>query len=445
MKRGSDMNTRDAVSEIFYAALRAVDPYESVRSRAEFIVSAYQSGRYERLHLIALGKAACPMTKGLLDAAGDIVSAGVVITKYGHTKGMSFPDRAKVFEAGHPVPDMNGFTATMEAVGMASGADEKTMIVCLISGGGSSLFVAPFGPITLQEKQEMTGLLLKAGADINEMNALRKHISSVKGGRLAEIVYPGRTISLILSDVIGDRLDVIASGPTAPDSTSYEDAYNVITKYGLEGTAPMAVIDVLKKGMEGRLLETPKPTSKVFEKVENILVGNNEKATGAAREKAESQGFEAVVVSNEVQGEAREVAAELADKTFRVRGRLGAGSRPVCLISGGETTVKVTRGGKGGRNMELALAFADAVAGVDGITLLSAGTDGTDGPTDAAGAMVDGSTATAAEERGVDPIEYLQNNDSYSFFEAVDGLFITGPTGTNVMDLQIILIEPPKQ
>jgi glycerate 2-kinase len=438
------MNAKEAVTHIFHAALAAVDPYESVRSGADSIVSAYRAGGYNRFFLIALGKAACPMTRGLLDTAEDIVSRGIVITKYGHIGGMKFPERVKVFEAGHPVPDMNGFAATMEAMVMVSGAQRQTMVVCLISGGGSSLFVAPFRPITLQEKQEVTGLLLNAGADINEMNALRKHISSVKGGRLAEIVYPGRTVSLILSDVIGDKLDVIASGPTAPDSTTYNDAYDVVARYGLEDRVPRRVLDILAKGMGGQLPETPKPGSSILESVENILVGNNGRATKAAEEKAESLGFAADVVSNEVQGEAGEVARGFAEEAVRLRSGLGPMNRPICLISGGETTVKVTGKGKGGRNMEFALAFAIAVAGIEGITLLSAGTDGTDGPTDAAGAIVDGSTVAAAEARGVDAAEYLQNNDSYSFFKAMDGLFITGPTGTNVMDLQIIIIEPPK-
>ncbi len=438
------MNAREVLTQIFYSALSAVDPYESVRVRADLVISAYNAGEYNRLLLIALGKAACPMAKGLLEAAADIVSAGIVITKYGHSAGFGFPDRIRVFEAGHPIPDTNGFAATMEAVKMAGEANSHTMTVCLISGGGSALFLAPFAGITLPEKQEVTRLLLNAGANIDEMNRVRKHLSLVKGGRLAEIIYPGATLSLILSDVIGDHLDVIASGPTAPDNTTYRDAYDVITRYRLENRVPQTVLDLLTRGIAGELTETPKPGSPVFEKVKNVLVGNNGKATKAAREKAEDLNLATTIVSNEVQGEARDIAESLAEEALRIRGGLSSSDRLICRISGGETTVIVTGNGKGGRNMELALAFAMAIDGVDGITLLSAGTDGTDGPTDAAGAIVDGQTISVAKAKGLDPEEYLNNNDSYSFFKDIDGLFKTGPTGTNVMDLQIIIIEPPE-
>ncbi|MBA4418033.1 MAG: glycerate kinase [Syntrophus sp. (in: bacteria)] len=439
------MNTKETVTEIFNDALHAVDPYESVKSHGEALISSYHGGKFKRMSLIGFGKAAVLMAKAMADYAGDIITNGVVITKYGHSKGLTLLDSIRVHEAGHPVPDIQGYTATLEVIKIAKEVDEQTLTVCIISGGGSALLVAPYGEITLSEKQVMTRLLLNGGADIHEMNTARKHISLVKGGRLAELARSGKTVSLILSDVIGDRLDVIASGPTAPDQSTYGDAYGVISKYDLEDKAPQSVLHVLREGMEGRMPETPDETNPVFERVENIIVGNNSKATEAAYRKAVSLGFDTTLISSEIQGEARGVARLLAEKVKEIKGVIDKNShRRICLISGGETTVKVTGSGIGGRNMELALAFAIEVEGIEGITFLSAGTDGTDGPTDAAGAIVDGSTPAKGRAKGIDPFQYLNNNDSYSFFKEIDGLFVTGATGTNVMDLQIIIIEPPK-
>jgi len=337
------------------------------------------------------------------------------------------------------VPDENGLRGTEEIIKILKDADENTIVVYLISGGGSALLVSPCEGISLIEEQETTELLLRAGADIYELNTVRKHISKVKGGRLAEIAYPAKVISLILSDVIGDRLDVIASGPTAPDKTTYKDALKVLEKYRLIDKAPGSIIKVLQKGAEGFTNETLKEGSTIFDNVENIIIASNKKALDAAKEKAESLGFKSETISSEVTGEAKEVGKWLAQKT---RNALSVKrNEKICLISGGETTVTVKGNGKGGRNMELALSFAMEIEGIDGITLLSAGTDGTDGPTDAAGAIVDGETVKKAKAIGLDPEEYLRNNDSYNFFKKIDSLFITMPTGTNVMDIQIMVIE----
>jgi glycerate-2-kinase len=306
----------------------------------------------------------------------------------------------------------------------------------MISGGGSALLVAPHEGITLPEKQQITQLLLRAGANIQELNTVRKHISRVKGGRLAELAYPARILSLILSDVIGDRLDVIASGPTAPDPTTFQDALGVIGRYDLADKIPEKVLGILMCGARGEIPETPKEKSQAFERVENIIVGSNKKAIEIAEREAAKRGYQVTILSSELQGEAREVGGWLARKAMAMRD----GSQ-ICLISGGETTVTVKGSGLGGRNMELALAFAQEIKGIRGITFLSAGTDGTDGPTDAAGAIVDGETITRAEAAGHSPEAYLENNDSYHFFKATGGLFLTGPTGTNVMDLQIVLID----
>ena len=436
------MNGREAVTQIFNAALKAVDPYECVKNHAGSVVSAYTGGGFDRMIVVAFGKAAYPMTRALKDYAGDLITSGLVITKYGHSSP-GLPPEIEVREAGHPVPDENGYLATREAIALVKGGDPRTFVVCLISGGGSALLVAPYGEITLEEKQSTTRLLLKAGADINEINTVRKHISSVKGGRLAGLAYPSRVVSLILSDVIGDPLDVIASGPTVPDSSTYVDAFSVVTRYGLVRDIPRSILNLLERGVKGKVPETPKAGSPIFEKVDNIIVGNNRIAVEAAKEAAERLGFDTRIVSCAVQGEARTVARELADLAKECSGISTNGDRKgICLISGGEPTVTVTGKGTGGRNMELALAYAMEIEGFEDITFLSAGTDGTDGPTDAAGAIVDESTASRAREQGLNPLEYLNDNDAYNFFKNAGGLFVTGPTGTNVMDLHIAVINP---
>lgn len=445
-----EQNLKKLVAEIFYAALKAVDPYNAVKLYTDKIRSVYQNGSFKRLIVTGFGKAAYSMAKAVEDEMADLITNGIVITKYGHTEDSRLevqnskyfslkPFAFSLFEAGHPIPDENGLKATEAIIKLLKEADENTLVVCLISGGGSALLVAPCEGISLYEKQKITQLLLNAGADIYEINTVRKHISRVKGGRLAEIAYPAKIISLILSDVVGDRLDVIASGPTAPDKTTFNDALRVLEKYRLINKTPESIIKVIQKGAEGLINETPKEGSKIFENVENIIIGSNRKALEAAREKAESLGFKPEIISSEITGEARDVGRWLAHiaKGLKVQGFKG--SR--CLISGGETTVTVKGNGIGGRNMELALAFAMEIEGVKGITLLSAGTDGTDGPTDAAGAIVDGETVKKARAIGLNPEEYLNNNDSYNFFKKIDSLFITGPTGTNVMDIQIMVIE----
>ena len=438
-------NTGNLTAEIFNSAVHSVDPFKSVQFFRNKILDIYHGKNFHRLVVAGFGKAACPMAMAVENDLADLIDSGIVITKYGHVSHQlsAISHQLKIFEAGHPIPDENGLRGTAEIINLLKSSDERTLVVCLISGGGSALLVSPIEGITLGEKQEMTELLLKAGADINELNTVRKHISDVKGGRLAEIAYPSGIISLILSDVIGDRLDVIASGPTSPDKTTYSDALRVLEKYILTGRSPKSIIEVLKNGELGILPETPKEKGAIFSGVENIIIGSNRIAISAARQKAEELGFQAEVLSSELTGEARDVGKWLAQKAKEAedsRLRRDAGTTN-CLISGGETTVTVHGKGIGGRNMELALSFAMEMEGIGGITLLSAGTDGTDGPTDAAGAIVNGETVANARAMGINPAEYLDNNDSYNFFKKAGGLFVTGPTGTNVMDIQIIIIE----
>jgi len=435
------MNKRDLLISIFNEAIHGVEPSRLVRGHIHEI----SDRSFKRLLVIGFGKASLQMAKAVEDVVEeDMVTGGIVITKYGHilTSRHPGPPNLKLFEAGHPVPDENGVRATEEILRLLRRADEETLILCLISGGGSALLVSPYNGITLSEKQEVTELLLNAGADITELNAVRKHLSRVKGGRLAEIAYPAVVISLILSDVIGDRLDVIASGPTAPDPTTYADTIDVLDKYHLTDIVPQNVMDILRKGRAGHIPETPDKNSPVFVNVKNIIIGNNLLALESARRCAIGMGYRAEIISSELSGEARDAGMWLASEARKFRSaEARKHKKPLCLISGGETTVTVKGDGLGGRNMELALSFAIEIEGVDGITLLSAGTDGTDGPTDAAGAIVNGRTVLNAKEIGLNPQDYLNNNDSYNFFKKTGELFITGPTGTNVMDMQLILVE----
>lgn len=381
------------------------------------------------------------MAKALCDRLSGLITKGIVLTKYGHVPARVLHRNVDIFEAGHPVPDLQGLTATRKVMTMVRQAEANTLVVCLISGGGSALLIAPKGGISLDDKQGVTECLLKAGATINELNTVRKHLSDVKGGRLAGLAHPAHVISLILSDVVGDRLDVIASGPTAPDSTTYAMALAVLEKYVATGKVPGRVLEILQEGLKGAFPDNPKEGDHIFDKVENIIVGSNVMAARAAQTRAGELGFGATILSTELQGEAGEVARWLAKKAIDVKTSLREKDRKrVCLISGGETTVTVKGSGSGGRNTELALAFALEIRGIQGITLLSAGTDGTDGPTDAAGAIVDGESVAKGALLGLDASAYLANNDSYSFFSKTGELFITGPTGTNVMDLQVILI-----
>ncbi|MEI6153606.1 MAG: glycerate-2-kinase family protein [Deltaproteobacteria bacterium] len=306
-------SSREIAVDIFNAAIQAVDPCKLVKGYAESILTAYNKEHCSKLYLVSFGKAAFAMAKALAESSiRDIITKGIVITKYGHAQG-TLTGNIEIFEAGHPVPDAKGLAATKHVIDMLKNGDRQTLILCLISGGGSALLAAPCNSITLDEKQRITELLLKAGADINELNTVRKHISAIKGGRLAEIAYPSRVISLILSDVIGDPLDVIASGPTAAAETTYQAAIQAIDKYGLRDSIPDHILQILMKGSEGNVMETPKRGHPVFERVENIIIGSNNIATGAAAKKAIESGFETTILTSELQGEAREAAKWLAE------------------------------------------------------------------------------------------------------------------------------------
>jgi glycerate 2-kinase len=405
--------------QIFRAALQAADPYQAVLRHLRLRPKAYQN-----IFVIGAGKASAQMARTVERMLGARITAGEINVKDGHGAKLR---RIKINECGHPIPDQRGVAGARRIAQIASQAGPDDLVICLISGGASALLPLPAPSITLAQKQKITRSLLACGASIHEINCVRKHISAIKGGQLARLAYPSTLLTLILSDVVGDDLDVIGSGPTVPDSSTIADARAILSKYGIPNTL--------------HLEETPKPDDKVFQKTSNVIVGSNALAVDAAAIEADRLGFNTLVLSTTVVGEAREVAhvhAAIA-RELQVAGR--PVKVPACVISGGETTVTIRGKGLGGRNQELALAAAIDIAGLGDIVILSAGTDGTDGPTDAAGAIADGATLARAQALGLDASAYLTNNDSYHFFQATGDLIKTGPTGTNVADIQLILVR----
>ena len=436
---------KKALEDIFRAGLKAVDPERAVkryvrRQEKELFVGDYSYilDRFKRILLIGAGKGTAPMAKALEDILGGWLTNGLIIVKYGH--GMPLK-KINIMEAGHPIPDEAGLRATEELLKQVQECTEEDLIICAFSGGGSALLPAPSPPVNLDQKKETTRILLECGATINEVNEIRKHLSRSKGGWLAKEAYPATLISLLLSDVIGDRLDVIASGPTVPDKSTYSDCIKIIERYDLINRLPKGVVEYFKQGGEGILPETPKSGDPAFSKVQNLIVGNNRGALLAAKEQAVSSGYNTLVLSSQIEGEAREVAqvfAAIGKEICQVGLPISA---PACILAGGETTVTIQGNGKGGRNQELALACAIAIDGWDRISMLSAGTDGTDGPTDAAGAIVSGLTCKRARQANLNPNAFLLANDSYSFFGSLGDLLKTGPTRTNVMDIICMLVE----
>ncbi|ROQ92087.1 glycerate kinase type-2 family protein [Desulfosoma caldarium] len=440
-----DSRAREDLLGIFRAALAAVDPEEAVRrhvrrSGTDLIIGdlVLDLSRFDKVFVLGAGKGTAPMAKALEEVLGDFLSEGAIVVKTGHGLPLQ---KVRVLEAAHPVPDAQGVEATKELLRLADHAGERDLVLVAVSGGGSALTPAPVAPLTLEHKQKTTELLLSVGATIQEINAVRKHLSQFKGGGLARAAAPAQVVTLIVSDVIGDPLDVIASGPTAPDSSTYRDAMNVIERYHLQDKIPACVIQVLREGLEGRRPETPKSEDAVFRRVSHVLVANNATAMTAAAQEARQRGYHVLVLTSCLEGEAREVAKVIAAvaKEVVVSGR--PVPLPACLLLGGETTVTLGPSpGKGGRNQELALAAALALDGWPQVTVLSAGTDGTDGPTDAAGAFADGTTVVRSAGLGWKVQDTLDGHNAYPLFEALGDLVITGPTRTNVMDLIGVLI-----
>jgi hydroxypyruvate reductase len=435
----------EAISRILAAALDAVHPGEAVRRfvrrDGDFLhvgSRSYPLSQAGRAFIIALGKASLPMTEALIEILGQRLANGVAITKHASAVLTDHQSRITVLEGGHPIPDERSLAAGALVLSLLSGLQADDLVFCLISGGGSALMSAPVEGVTLADLQALTAALLACGASIAEINILRRHLDRLKGGGLARLVAPARLVSLILSDVVGNPLETIASGPTAPDPSRREDALALLTRYKLLVTHSR--IETALRAAP----ETLKPGDHVFEKVDNILVGSNLLAAQAALKQAEAEGFHPYLLRNDLQGEARNAAPELC-RTLRWAYQTGdPAPPPACIVAGGETTVTLcSNSGRGGRNTELTLAAVSELAGFPEVMLITLATDGEDGPTDAAGAVVTGETFARAHALGLDPLDHLRRNDSYPFFAALDDLLKPGPTGTNVNDLTFLFTFPP--
>ncbi len=440
------MKLKEHAWHIIQSAIEAVKPLRLIpdqvtRRGNELVVNEHRIPLPEKgtLVVVGFGKASAAMAQALQPLLEDKLSAGLVVTKYHH--GVAVPG-ITVVEAGHPLPDDNSLKATRQLIQLVDPLTENDLVICLISGGGSALLEALPPGVTLEAMQQTVQLLLESGATIEEINAVRKHLSLVKGGQLARRIAPARCVSLIISDVIGDPLDAIASGPTAPDHTTFQDAIAVLQRYHLWGRIPAAVRDWLRQGVSGQVSETVKADDPLWERVQNIIIGNNHYAVQQAEAVARQLGYRTLILTSRLQGEAREVARVIAAIGQSIQWDGYPLQPPACVIFGGETTVTVRGTGKGGRNQELALAALIAMGTTaSGYVLASVGTDGTDGPTDAAGGWAYPELWQVSQEKQLNPRAFLDNNDSYHFLQRVGGSIVTGPTGTNVMDIGVLLID----
>lgn len=435
---------------IITGAIKAVAPetamLRAVRCTGNRLVvgeQAYDLSAYDRIWVLGAGKAAAPMALGLEGMLGERLTGGMVVTKYGH--GLVL-DRVRVMESAHPVPDAAGEAAAAELLCMAKQAGVKDLVFLLLSGGASALVPAPRPPVTLAHKQETTRLLLESGADINAINAVRKHLSLLKGGHLAKALEPATVITLIISDVVGDRLDVIGSGPTAPDASSFAECLAILECYNLQDRVPEPVLTLLEQGAAGDAPETCKLGDPCFGRVQNEIIASNVMALGGASQAAKERGYAPITLTTAMQGEARDVARALILTAKDACAGLCGQDVPFCLLAGGETTVTIRGDGKGGRNQEMALAAALALSELplcrERIALACVGTDGSDGPTDAAGAFVLPDTLSRAEAKSLCALAHLEDNNAYAYFHEVGALLKTGPTRTNVMDVTAILVYP---
>ncbi len=431
---------RSLILNCYREALNQVDPAKLVKSKLTLKKSilnindlSFDLDKYRNIYVVGGGKASGAMASALEQILGERITKGVINVPKGckaKTKHI------KLNEANHPIPDQAGVEGTMQMLDIAKNANSNDLLICLLSGGGSSLMPLPREGLTLKEKQELTQTLLKSGAKIGEINAVRKHLSAVKGGSLAKVAAPATVLSLIISDVVGDVLGDIASGPTSPDKFTFQDAKVILEKYNIWEKASGSVRNIILQGIEGLIPETQKPNDTIFKKVHNVIIGSNQTACRAAKRFFESQKIKTSLLTCSLEGEARQVAAELANKI-----RAAAASKEaIAILAGGETTVNVTGKGVGGRNQELALATAIQLKGVKGFVFASLSTDGVDGPTDAAGAIIDEDTLKRAELAGLNPECCLLENDSYRFFSRLEDLVFTGLTGTNVNDIVIALL-----
>lgn len=427
-------NARELALELLEEGISAVNPLELTREGLKNAFSQIDISTFSSIWVVGFGKASFEMTRAVEEAVE--VEAGVIVVPKGTEKEPALR-RVRVLEGGHPVPDKGSVVAASAALEIAEKCGPGDLVLVLVSGGGSALLAKPAEGITPREKQEVTDLLLKSGCDIEEFNSVRKHISCIKGGQLARACYPAHVLALIISDVVGDPLETVASGPTLPDPTTFNDAGRVFDKYDLWERAPESVCTRIREGMDGRIEETPK--SGDASSIRNILIGNNFMALRAIEKAAKEKGYNTLLLTGQLEGESREVGRVLAGIGREVLRSNHPLRRPAVLVGGGETTVTVVGNGKGGRNQELVLGAALSIKGKN-VVIASLGTDGIDGATDAAGAIADGFTVERSKEKGLDAVEYLMRNDSHTFFNALHDLLITGPTNTNVGDVMVLVV-----
>ena len=440
-----DAKAREFALTILESAIASVNSKGLVRAHVRLLDSILEVrgvrldlDDYDRIVVVGGGKASGRMAEALEETLDDYISAGIINVPHG-TAGSFRTDIIEANEAGHPIPDNGGLEGVSKMMDLVNGLSERTLVINLLSGGGSSLLPAPQDGISLEEKQRTTSLLLKCGATIDDVNIVRKHISAIKGGRLAAIAYPATVLSIMLSDVVGDPLPTIASGPTVPDPSTFLDAILILKRYGIWKEIPESVRKYLEIGMAGKNPESPKPGDVRLSKVYNIILGNNRIALESAEREAKKLGCNTLILSSYIEGEARHVGTVLSALVKEMVAADQPIVKPGVLLAGGETTVTVIGSGKGGRNQEVALGAALHLSGLKGVAIASVGTDGLDGACDAAGAIIDGMTLKRASDMGMEPVNYLKDNDSYHFFKNLNDTILTGPTGTNVNDIMVLV------
>ena len=440
----NDKSLHESAQHILKSALKAVDPYnlifEQIKRKKNKLI--FKSGytvdldKFQNVFLLGIGKGVAPMARAISKVLDDKLIAGDIIVKYEHGQSV---DKIAVHEAGHPIPDENTLKSTSLVLNKLKKLSDTDLVFVLLTGGGSALFEKLPDTVYLKDLQVLNEILLGCGASIHEINCIRKHISDIKGGQLARHIYPAKIITLALSDVVGDDLSVIASGPTTPDESTFEEALSIIKKYKIENKIPCNILDILNDGFEGKTAETPKSNDAIFNSVINMVIGSNIISLKAAEEKAKKLGFNTLILTSMLQGEVKELSKVIEALIREIQQSNIPVEKPACLLIGGEPTVKVTGKGKGGRNQELVLSVLNKNIEKPYL-FLSCGTDGTDGPTDAAGAIITHATFQKAEILDLNPKEYLENNDAYNFFSPLRDLIKTGPTRTNVMDIMVALI-----
>jgi glycerate 2-kinase len=439
-----------SIQRIIQAALQAADPYIAVRKRLFRSGNILQIGKhryslrkYRRIRILGMGKACIPMAVAVYDMLVDCITDGLLVVKTqpstsSPSSSSPVPVPFPIIKSSHPIPDERSQHAGSAIKTFLLDSRSDDLVICLISGGSSALVVSPVPDVDLPDIQMMTRLLLACGANIQEINTLRKHLDDIKGGGLARCAYPARLLTLVLSDVLGDPLETIASGPAYPDPSTYQDAWNLLVKYHLTEQLPDRIIRIINHGLQGQRAETPKPGDLIFRRVHHVIVGNNRMAAQAALRQAKQEGFHSQLLTSSLQGEARQAGIFLASIARELSFANSPLRSPSCMVVGGETTVTLAGNGLGGRNQELALGAVNHLAALSNILLVTLATDGEDGPTDAAGAVVTGETLERAQNAALNPQEYLKNNDSYDFFSNLNDLLVTGPTQTNVNDLVLL-------